>query len=403
MQPVQLFHYPMRSALLNTLQKIQLVPVVTRTLDREKVQLTHAGKQVVDQLQEILPEGYLLLKVRKDGKVLHAGLSNYIGYPIQNWIKENPFLSNWFLSAGRSKDKAQRIWLNYLENVKQPIRIWFHYPGCTQSPVPLEIHRTFGEDENESEESVLILIRDLQKEYSIRKKARGKSIEAHRKFEQLRSDFAAHLHDWKLPLSTIISSTWLCQRYNKVGQEAKQSMHLNRISVAVNELKMDFQNWQIWNEPNIEKEQAPLSIRSFVEQRIEIITTQLKHGQKINYWHQGVDQIQTDSYALRHILDNLIANAIKYSPEETRIDIHIWADPKKVRFQITDQGIGIPKEDLARVMEPRFRASNSNGIPGNGLGLSNVNKLVKELGGSLEIQSTLNHGTTFILTIQNQN
>lgn len=403
MQPVRLFHYPMRSALLNTLQKNQTSPSVPRTQERAQNQETVAGKEVVDRFQKILPEGYLLIKVRKDGKIIHAGRSSFIGYPIQDWIQQNPYLSNWLETAGRTKEKAQRIWLNYLENVQQPIRIWFHYPGFTQSPVPLEIHRTLWEAENEEEESVLILIRDLQKEYSLRTKARNESIEAHRKYEQQRADFAAHLHDWKLPLSTIESSNWLCQRYNKAGQEAKQAKHLNRISMAVNELKMDFQNWQIWNEPNNQKEQAPLSIRNFLEERIEIISTQLKQGQKLNYWHQGVDQIYTDSYALRHILDNLIANAIKYSPEETRIDIHVWADPKKVRFQISDQGIGIPKEDLPRLMEPRFRASNSNGIAGNGLGLSNVYKLVKRLGGALEVQSTLNHGSTFILTIQNQN
>jgi len=70
---------------------------------------------------------------------------------------------------------------------------------------------------------------------------------------------------------------------------------------------------------------------------------------------------------------------------------------------IMDHGIGIPKDDIPHLLEPRFRAGNSHGVPGNGLGLSNVNRLVKRVGGVLEIQSTLNQGSTFIVTIKNQN
>ena len=164
-----------------------------------------------------------------------------------------------------------------------------------------------------------------------------------------------------------------------------------------------YQNWQLWNEPQSIKEYETVNIRDFIEQRIEVLSNCLKTGQELVYWHQGVETLRTDPYALRHILDNLISNAIKYSPEETKICIHVWADEKQVRFQIMDHGIGIPKDDIPHLLEPRFRAGNSHGVPGNGLGLSNVNRLLKRVGGVLEIQSTLNQGSTFIVTIKNQN
>jgi len=236
----------------------------------------------------------------------------------------------------------------------------------------------------------------------LRVKARREQRKSNEILRKQREDFSAHLHDWKVPLSVIESSIWLCQRYNKDGQAEKRANHLKRIETALNELKTDFQNWELWNNPKSSDDKRCIKIRAFMEERIEMLSSSLKKGQTISFWHQGVESMHTDPYAIRHILDNLISNAIKYSPQNTEIKIKIWAYDKKVRFEIIDQGIGIPKEDIPHLLKPRFRAGNSHGIPGNGLGLSNVEKLIKRLDGLLEIQSTINQGSTFILTIQNK-
>jgi signal transduction histidine kinase len=246
------------------------------------------------------------------------------------------------------------------------------------------------------------LARDLSHEYELRTKARSACRKSKENLQKQREDFSAYLHDWKVPLSVIESSVWLCQRYNKEGQAIKRENHLKRIETALNELKIDFQNWQVWNNPKSLEENRCINIREFMEERLEMLSSSLKKGQKISYWHQGVEYMYTDPYAIRHIVDNLISNAIKYSPQNSKIKIKIWADQKQVRFEIIDQGIGIPKEDIPHLLEPRYRAGNSNGIAGNGLGLSNVNKLIKRLDGLIEIQSTLNQGSTFIITIQNK-
>lgn len=403
MQPIRLYHYPMKATVWNNHHPVTQPPNLKFVPNHHLKEKKLLGQQIIDTFQNNLPESYLLLKVRKDGKFVHAGKSNFLGYPIQKWIHQNPYISAWLADEKRTKEKAQRLWLKYIEHTQRPIRIWFHYPGSTLAPIPLEIHRQFWGEGKDEQESILLLIRDLSQEYKSRARRRSESNDSNRKIQQQRADFAAHLHDWKVPLTTIESSTWLCLRYNKDGQEDKRGKHLKRIQSAVADLKMDFQNWQIWNEPNSTKDYQCIIIRDFVEERIESLNNSLKKGQELIYWHQGVETMHTDPYAVRHILDNLISNAIKYSPEETKIYIHVSADEKQVRFQILDHGMGIPKEDIQYLLEPRFRAGNSNGIPGNGLGLSNVNKLVKRLGGRLEIQSELNHGSTFIVTIKNQN
>ena len=403
MQPIRLYHYPMKSAVWNNHQPSSQSAQIAYIPNQHRKEKALLGQQIIDTFQSNLPEGYLLLKVRKDGKFVHSGRTNFLGYPIQKWIHQNPYLSAWLADDKRTKERAQRLWLNYVEHTQKPIRIWFHYPGSTLAPIPLEIHRQFWGEGKDEQESVLLLVRDLRHEYQLRAKSREEAILANRKLQQQRADFSAHLHDWKVPLTTIESSTWLCMRYNKDGQEEKRIKHLKQIQSAVADLKMDFQNWQVWNEPHSTKDYQCILIRDFIEERIEALTNSLKKGQELIYWHQGVDTMHTDPYALRHILDNLISNAIKFSPDETKIYIHVWAEENQIRFQVMDQGMGIPKEDIPHLLEPRFRAANSQGIPGNGLGLSNVNKLVKRLGGTLEIQSTPNQGSTFIVTIKKQN
>ena len=403
MHPIHLYHYPAKANSWNNHPTKKLTPPLTILPKQNTKEKALLGQQIIDAFQSNLPEGYLLMKVRSDGKFVHSGKATFLGYPIQEWIQRNPYISAWLANEKRTKEKAQRLWLDYIENTQKPIRIWFHYPGSTLAPIPIEVHRQFWGEGKDEQESILLLIRDLRDEYCLRAKKRDDANFAKHKIQQQRADFAAQLHDWKVPLTTIESSTWLCLSYNKDGQEDKRSKHLKRIQSAVADLKMDFQNWQLWNEPQSIKEYETVNIRDFIEQRIEVLSNCLKTGQELVYWHQGVETLRTDPYALRHILDNLISNAIKYSPEETKICIHVWADEKQVRFQIMDHGIGIPKDDIPHLLEPRFRAGNSHGVPGNGLGLSNVNRLLKIVGGVLEVQSTLNQGSTFIVTIKNQN
>ena len=102
---------------------------------------------------------------------------------------------------------------------------------------------------------------------------------------------------------------------------------------------------------------------------------------------------------MRHILVNLLTNAIKYSPVGGTVWFELIAHEKTVTFRIQDQGIGIPKEDQKQLFQPFYRANNVGAIPGTGLGLVIVKKCVETHGGQISLESEVGVGTTFTVTL----
>jgi signal transduction histidine kinase len=104
-----------------------------------------------------------------------------------------------------------------------------------------------------------------------------------------------------------------------------------------------------------------------------------------------------DQRLIEHILVNLLANAVKYSPKESEVFVRVIGNADGIKIAVTDQGVGIPAEELQHIGETFFRASTSAGIPGTGVGLNLVKKFVDLHGGSVTIDSRVGHGTTFTI------
>ncbi|HQB79164.1 MAG TPA: HAMP domain-containing sensor histidine kinase, partial [Tenuifilaceae bacterium] len=105
-------------------------------------------------------------------------------------------------------------------------------------------------------------------------------------------------------------------------------------------------------------------------------------------------EVLADTKLLFHIADNLLGNAIKYSPDKGTININIHlTNSKNLEIIVVDKGIGIPEADLKYLFEPYFRASNSKGFGGTGIGLSLVKRCVDLHGGTIVISSELGQGT----------
>jgi signal transduction histidine kinase len=107
--------------------------------------------------------------------------------------------------------------------------------------------------------------------------------------------------------------------------------------------------------------------------------------------------IQADLLRLQQVLDNLLSNAIKFSGPDGRVRVEASHDGQMWRIDVTDDGIGIPADDLGRLFGRFVRASNARmaGLPGTGLGLSVVKAITELHGGRVEVRSTVGHGTTF--------
>ena len=125
----------------------------------------------------------------------------------------------------------------------------------------------------------------------------------------------------------------------------------------------------------------------------------LKAGQEIKYEHSGNTHTYTDSSLLKHVLINLISNAIKFSPENANISITCKVDNEVTTIKITDRGIGIPMADQIYLFERFFRATNVTNIQGTGLGLHIVGRYIEILNGCISYESELEKGSTFKIVL----
>ncbi len=106
-----------------------------------------------------------------------------------------------------------------------------------------------------------------------------------------------------------------------------------------------------------------------------------------------------DEKLLRHILSNLLSNALKYSPENARVNFEVSLDEKAMTFTVRDQGIGIVSSDMPRLFELFHRGENVGAVSGTGLGMAIVKKSVSLHGGTIKVESLPGKGTSFFVSL----
>jgi len=107
-----------------------------------------------------------------------------------------------------------------------------------------------------------------------------------------------------------------------------------------------------------------------------------------------------DANLLKNCIINLVANAIKYSGENTFIEFNTEINTSGCYLVVKDNGIGIPEEDQKHLFEPFFRAHNTGNIPGTGLGLNIVARYVRLMNGTIDFKSNLSKGTQFTISFR---
>lgn len=210
-------------------------------------------------------------------------------------------------------------------------------------------------------------------------------------------------HEFRTPLSTILSSAYLLEQYT--GMEGKTGKHILRIKNAVSGMKgilEDFLSLGKLEEGLIQTNREHLhgdELLELIKMTIDEIEQMLKPGQQIIFEHSGNHQINSDKHLLKNILVNLLSNAIKFSPENAAIHLRYELTQENLSITLQDEGIGISEEDQQHLFKRFFRGKNASNIQGTGLGLHIVKKYLELVGGTLEINSKINIGTTFTLTI----
>ena len=221
---------------------------------------------------------------------------------------------------------------------------------------------------------------------------------------ELKSRFVSMAsHEFRTPLSTILSSASLIGKYQESGQQEKRDKHIERIKSAVGNLTgilNDFLSLSKLEEGKIKNNPEVFELNTFCQEVIEEIEGLLKKGQKVHYQESEKNQnMYLDKRLLKNVLFNLLSNAIKYSSENKTIYCGCTIDGKQMEVSVRDEGMGIPKEDQPYLFSRFFRASNASNIQGTGLGLNIVKNYVALMGGTIEYESIENVGSTFTIQL----
>lgn len=232
------------------------------------------------------------------------------------------------------------------------------------------------------------------------KRALGKE----RELNELKSRFLSMAsHEFKTPLSTVLSSAELIELYEKEEQQPKRERHIIRIKEAVNQLTEvlnDFLSLSQLEQGRVSVKKRLVDLLALVSTSVESSEGQMKTGQQVIIDHPEEPlRIISDPKLLRHILINLISNAAKYSPEGMDITIKSRIDSEECRISIIDQGIGIPVEDHPHLFDRFFRARNVENIKGTGLGLNIVAHYINILDGKIEFTSSIGKGSVFTVIL----
>lgn len=234
-----------------------------------------------------------------------------------------------------------------------------------------------------------------------------KSLEKEKDLNELKSRFVSLAsHEFRTPLSTVLSSTYLLQKYRNTEDQPKRERHIERIASSVNmltDILNDFLSLGKIEEGKITPKFSYFNVSENIDAVISEIKTIQKKGQQINYDHMGEDMVYLDSSLLKNIVMNLLSNAIKFSPEHSTIKIQTERTGTLLVLKVKDQGVGISKEDQQHLFERFFRGANVTAIQGTGLGLHIVQKYAELMDGKVECISEVDHGTEVIVRFEIKN
>jgi two-component system sensor kinase FixL len=258
------------------------------------------------------------------------------------------------------------------------------------------------------EEKIEARTQDLVKtvtELGLAKEEVSLSLEREKELNQLKTRFVSMAsHEFRTPLSSVQLSASLIEKYAQPFSNANISKHVNKIKNAVGNLTTilnDFLSLERLEAGKVELNNTSFNLVKFAEEITEEMQLIAKQNQNIIYQHTGAEsEIFSDQNLLKNCIINLIANAIKYSGENTLIEFNTEITSEYYCITIKDNGIGIPETEQKYLFQPFFRAHNTGNISGTGLGLNIVQRYADLMNGRINFESTQNKGTQFTLSFR---
>ncbi|RYZ19389.1 MAG: PAS domain S-box protein [Chitinophagaceae bacterium] len=267
--------------------------------------------------------------------------------------------------------------------------------------VSSDMRRLNTELEVKVEERTLILKEALQRLEQSQAEL-SDALDKERELNEIKSRFVSMAsHEFRTPLSAVLSSASLLAKYTTSEQQPNRDKHINRIRDSVkhlNDLLEDFLSLGKLDEGKVGAQPVPFNLKETVADTIDDVRGLVRAGQEIHFSHEGVEEAFNDKKLLRNILINLVSNALKFSEEQGAVWIRSHADGRQAVIEVEDRGIGISDEDQQHLFSSFFRGRNAVNIQGTGLGLHIVKRYADLMGGSIALRSKLDEGT--ILTLR---
>ena len=236
-----------------------------------------------------------------------------------------------------------------------------------------------------------------------RKEELAQALAAEQELGELKSRFVSMAsHEFRTPLTAVLTSAALIEKYPATEQQDKRRRHLERIRQSVNHLNdilEEFLSVGRIEEGKVQARPAWLDLPALLHDTIADVQGLLKPGQVIRPEVNCPAPLWLDPSLLRKILVNLLSNGLKYSGENAVVTVRADCAAGQLVLTVQDQGVGISPEDQEHLFERFFRARNAANLPGTGLGLYIVARYLELMRGTIALQSTLEVGTTVTITI----
>jgi PAS domain S-box-containing protein len=252
------------------------------------------------------------------------------------------------------------------------------------------------------EERTVILKEALQKLEQSQHEL-SEALDKEKQLSEIKSRFVSMAsHEFRTPLSTVLSSASLLAKYTTTEEQDKRNRHVDKIKNSVkhlNDILEDFLSLGKLNEGKVDVQCIEFDLKAVLEDTIEEMKGLAKPGQHFIVGHQGISVASTDKKLLKNIIINLLSNAIKFSDEGKSISLKSKIDHNLITIAVSDKGIGISEQDLQHLYSSFYRGKNAVNIQGTGLGLHIVKRYVELLDGTIEASSKIGEGTTFFINI----
>jgi PAS domain S-box-containing protein len=251
------------------------------------------------------------------------------------------------------------------------------------------------------------LIQAMVEDITERKRAESellKSLAREKELSQMKSNFVSMVsHEFRTPLGIIMSSAQILSDYfERLGPEEREE-HLRSITGNSRHMSSLMEEALVLSRVDAGKmlcEPMPIDLAALCRRITdEALSACRCEGKIILNVAKECTIARADERLLRHILTNLVSNALKYSPAGAPIDFTVTCETPDAVFIVRDRGIGIPEADRQWLFEPFHRGRNVENRPGTGLGLTIVKRCVELHGGRITVQSEVDQGTQFTVRL----